>query len=140
MKNKVLEFAGPGVKELPVDFRNGIDVMTTETTCLSSIWITDDEVKDYFQMHGRPEAYRELKPGKVAYYDSMVTIDLSSQESMIALPYHPSNAVSIHELQANPEKVLKAIEEDTVKRFGDKVVGIVMNRDGSVLDKIYNIL
>ncbi len=134
VKNKVLEFAGPGVKELPVDFRNGIDVMTTETTCLSSIWITDDEVKDYFQMHGRPEAYRELKPGKVAYYDSMVTIDLSSQESMIALPYHPSNAVSIHELQANPEKVLKAIEEDTVKRFGDKVHPDLLSKvkDGKV--------
>ncbi|MBQ6952892.1 MAG: hydratase [Bacteroidales bacterium] len=121
VKNKVLEFAGPGVKELPIDFRNGIDVMTTETTCLSSIWVTDEEVKKYFEMHNRPEAYKELKPGDVAWYDSMVTIDLSTQESMIALPYHPSNAVSIHELQANPEKVLKAIEEDTKKRFGDKV-------------------
>ncbi|MDT3366606.1 MAG: hydratase [Bacteroidota bacterium] len=121
VKNKVLEFAGPGVKELPIDFRNGIDVMTTETTCLSSIWITDETVKAYFDEHGRPEAYKELKPGKVAYYDAMVRIDLSTQESMIALPYHPSNAVSIHELQANPEKVLKEIEEDTRKRFGDKV-------------------
>jgi len=121
VKNKVLEFAGPGVKELPIDFRNGVDVMTTETTCLSSIWITDEKVKEYFQMHGRPEAYKELRPGDVAWYDSMIRIDLSSQESMIALPYHPSNAVSIHELQANPEKVLKAVEEDTVKRFGDKV-------------------
>ena len=121
VKNKVLEFAGPGVAQLPIDFRNGIDVMTTETTCLSSIWITDEEVKNYFEMHNRPQAYKELKPGKVAYYDSMVRIDLSTQESMIALPYHPSNAVTIHELQANPEKVLKAIEEDTKKRFGDKV-------------------
>ena len=121
VKNKVLEFAGPGVKELPIDFRNGVDVMTTETTCLSSIWVTDEEVKKYFEMHGRPEAYKELRPGSVAYYDAMVRIDLSKQESMIALPYHPSNAVSIHELQANPEKVLKAIEEDTKKRFGDKV-------------------
>ena len=121
VKNKVLEFAGPGVKELPIDFRNGIDVMTTETTCLSSIWITDEEVKNYFEMHGRPEAFKELKPGDVAYYDSMIRIDLSTQESMIALPYHPSNAVSIHELQANPEKILKAIEEDTIKRFGEKV-------------------
>ena len=121
VKNKVLEFAGPGVKELPIDFRNGVDVMTTETTCLSSIWITDDEVKNYFEMHNRPEAFKELKPGKVAYYDAMIKIDLSTQESMIALPYHPSNAVSIHELQANPEKVLKAVEEDTKKRFGDKV-------------------
>ena len=134
VKNKVLEFAGPGVKELPIDFRNGIDVMTTETTCLSSIWITDDQVKNYFDMHGRPEAYKELQPGKVAYYDSMITIDLSRQESMIALPYHPSNAVTIHELQANPEKVLKAIEEDTIKRFGEKVHPDLMSkiRDGKV--------
>ena len=121
VKNKVLEFAGPGVKELPIDFRNGIDVMTTETTCLSSIWITDEEVKKYFEMHNRPEAYKKLEPGKIAWYDSMITIDLIKQESMIALPYHPSNAVTIHELQENPEKVLKAIEEDTIKRFGDKV-------------------
>ena len=134
VKNKVLEFAGPGVASLPVDFRNGIDVMTTETTCLSSIWITDDKVKDYYQMHGRPEAYKELKPGKVAWYDAMITIDLSSQESMIALPYHPSNAVSVHELQADPYGVLKAVEEDTRKRFGDKVkVDLVSKiKDGKV--------
>ena len=134
VKNKVLEFAGPGVKELPIDFRNGIDVMTTETTCLSSIWVTDGEVKKYFEMHNRPEAYKELKPGEVAWYDSMVTIDLSTQESMIALPYHPSNAVSIHELQADPEKVLKAIEEDTKKRFGDKVHPDLLSKikDGKV--------
>ena len=128
VKNKVLEFAGPGVKELPIDFRNGIDVMTTETTCLSSIWITDEEVKNYFEMHGRPSAYKKLEPGKVAYYDAMITIDLSQQESMIALPYHPSNAVTIHELQANPEKVLKAIEEDTIKRFGEKVHPDLMSK------------
>ena len=134
VKNKVLEFAGPGVASLPIDFRNGIDVMTTETTCLSSIWITDDEVKKYFEMHNRPEAYKELKPGDVAWYDAMVTIDLSTQESMIALPYHPSNAVSIHELQADPEKVLKAIEEDTKKRFGEKVHPDLVSkiRDGKV--------
>ena len=134
VKNKVLEFAGPGVKQLPIDFRNGIDVMTTETTCLSSIWITDEEVKNYFEMHGRPQAYKELKPGDVAWYDAMVRIDLSTQESMIALPYHPSNAVSIHELQANPEKVLQAIEEDTRKRFGEKVHPDLLSkiRDGKV--------
>ena len=134
VKNKVLEFAGPGVASLPIDFRNGIDVMTTETTCLTSIWITDDEVKNYFSMHGRPEAYRQLQSGSVAYYDSMITIDLSKQESMIALPYHPSNAVSIHELQANPEKILKAIEEDTVKRFGEKVHPDLLSKikDGKV--------
>ena len=121
VKNKVLEFAGPGVKELPVDFRNGIDVMTTETTCLSSIWVTDDTVREHYRTHGREQEYRKLEPGKVAYYDSMIRIDLSTQESMIALPFHPSNAVTIHELQADPVSILKAVEEDTRKRFGDKV-------------------
>ena len=121
VKNKVLEFAGPGVKELPIDFRNGIDIMTTETTCLSSIWVTDDEVKHHYEIHKRPQDYRELKPGKVAYYDAMIKIDLSTQESMIALPFHPSNAFTIHELQENPVEILKAVEEDTKKRFGDKV-------------------
>lgn len=121
VKNKVLEFAGPGVKNLPIDFRNGIDIMTTETTCLSSIWITDDEVKHHYEIHRRPQDYKELKPGKVAYYDAMIRIDLSAQESMIALPFHPSNAFTIHELQANPVEILKAVEEDTRKRFGDKV-------------------
>jgi aconitate hydratase len=121
VKNKVLEFAGPGVKELPIDFRNGIDIMTTETTCLSSIWVTDEEVKHHYEIHKRPQDYRELKPGKVAYYDAMIKIDLSTQESMIALPFHPSNAFSIHELQENPIEILKAVEEDTKKRFGDKV-------------------
>ncbi|MBQ2508229.1 MAG: hydratase [Bacteroidales bacterium] len=135
VKNKVLEFAGPGVKNLPIDFRNGIEVMTTETTCLSSIWVTDDEVKHYYEMHKRPQDYKELKPGKIAYYDSMITIDLSKQECMIALPYHPSNAVSIHELQANPEKVLRAVEEDTKKRFGDKVEVDLLSKiqDGKVM-------
>ena len=135
VKNKVLEFAGPGVKELPIDFRNGIDVMTTETTCLSSIWITDDKVKEYFEMHRRPEAYRALAPGKVAWYDSMIRIDLSTQESMIALPFHPSNAVSIHELQADPVGILKAVEEDTKKRFGDRVQVDLLSKikDGKVM-------
>ncbi|MBO7609792.1 MAG: hydratase [Muribaculaceae bacterium] len=121
VKNKVLEFAGPGVKNLPIDFRNGIDIMTTETTCLSSIWVTDDEVKHHYEIHKRPQDYKELKPGEVAYYDAMIRIDLSKQESMIALPFHPSNAFTIHELQANPVEILKAVEEDTRKRFGDKV-------------------
>ena len=121
VKNKVLEFAGPGVKNLPIDFRNGIDIMTTETTCLSSIWVTDDEVKHHYEIHKRPEDFRVLEPGKVAYYDSMIKIDLSTQECMIALPYHPSNAFTIHELQANPTEILRKVEEDTKKRFGDKV-------------------
>ncbi len=121
VKNKVLEFAGPGVKDLPIDFRNGIDIMTTETTCLSSIWVTDDEVQRHYAEHGRPEAFRTLQPGSVAYYDMMIRIDLSQQESMIALPFHPSNAVSIHELQADPEAILRAVEDDARRRFGDKV-------------------
>ena len=135
VKNKVLEFAGPGVKELPIDFRNGIDVMTTETTCLSSIWITDETVKEYFELHERPDAYKELKPGKVAYYDSMIRIDLSTQECMIALPFHPSNAYTIHELQADPVNILKRIEDDARKRFGDKIqIDLVSKvKDGKVV-------
>lgn len=134
VKNKVLEFAGPGVKNLPIDFRNGIDIMTTETTCLSSIWVTDEEVKHHYDIHNRPECYKELQPGKVAYYDGMIRIDLSKQESMIALPFHPSNAYTIHELQANPVEILSAIEADAKKRFGDKVdVDLVSKvRDGKV--------
>lgn len=135
VKNKVLEFAGPGVKNLPIDFRNGIDIMTTETTCLSSIWITDEEVKHHYDIHNRPEDYKELQPGEVAYYDGVIRIDLSKQESMIALPFHPSNAYTIHELQANPEKILREVEEDARKRFGDKIdidlVGKI--RDGKVM-------
>ena len=136
VKNKVLEFAGPGVKELPIDFRNGIDIMTTETTCLSSIWITDDEVKHHYDIHNRPQDYKQLQPGDVAYYDAMIRIDLSTQESMIALPFHPSNAFTIHELQANPVEILRQVEEDTRKRFGDKVqVDLVdkVTKDGKVM-------
>jgi aconitate hydratase len=135
VKNKVLEFAGPGVKNLPIDFRNGIDIMTTETTCLSSIWITDDEVKHHYEIHRRPEDYKELQPGEVAYYDAMIRIDLSSQESMIALPFHPSNAFTIHELQANPEAILRQVEEDTRRRFGDKVQVDLVDKikDGKVM-------
>lgn len=135
VKNKVLEFAGPGVKNLPIDFRNGIDIMTTETTCLSSIWITDEEVKHHYEIHRRPEAFRVLQPGAVAYYDAMIRIDLSKQESMIALPFHPSNAYTIHELQANPVKILREVEEDTRRRFGEKVsVDLVSKiKDGKVM-------
>ena len=111
VKNKVLEFAGPGVKDLPIDFRN----------CLSSIWITDETVKEYYELHERPEAFKKLAPGKVAYYDSMIRIDLSKQECMIALPFHPSNAYTIHELQADPVNILKKVEEDAHKRYGDKI-------------------
>ena len=135
VKNKVLEFAGPGVASLPIDFRNGIDVMTTETTCLSSIWITDEKVREYYEMHGRAADYKKLEPGKEAYYDSMIRIDLSTQESMIALPFHPSNAYSIHELQADPERILRAVEEDARKRFGDKISIDLLSKihDGKVV-------
>ncbi len=118
--NKVLEFVGPGVKNLSMDFRIGIDVMTTETACLSSIWQTDEKVKDFYTVHARPEDYKELKPGQAAYYDMAIKIDLSKIESMIALPFHPSNAFSIHELQSNPS-ILKEVEEAAKAQFGSKV-------------------
>ena len=117
-KNKVLEFVGPGVKNLPIDFRNGIDVMTTETTCLSSIWETDEVVKKHYETHGRPEDYRELRPNGVAYYDSMIEIDLDKMESMIALPFHPSNAYTIHEFLENADEILAKVEEEAAKKFG----------------------
>ena len=118
--NKVLEFVGPGVENLSMDFRIGIDVMTTETACLSSIWETDEKVKDYFITHGRPDEYKEMKPEKVAYYDMAIRIDLSKIESMIALPFHPSNAYTVHELQQNPE-ILYQVEKAAKAQFGDKV-------------------
>ncbi|MBR2461201.1 MAG: hydratase [Clostridia bacterium] len=106
VKNKVLEFVGDGIASLSAEFRNGIDVMTTETTCLSSIWETDDVTRRYFEIHGRPEDYKRLTPGEVAYYDGAVIIDLSKVESMIALPTHPSNVFSIKELCENADKIL----------------------------------
>ena len=117
VKNRVLEFAGPGIASLPIDFRNGIDVMTTETTCLSSIWQTDEETKRFFEIHGRPEAYQELAPGDGAYYDRMVEIDLSAVEPMIALPFHPSNAYPIREFLANAEDLLAGVEAEAKKRW-----------------------
>ena len=118
--NKVLEFVGPGVKNLSADFRIGIDVMTTETACLSSIWETDDEIKKFYTVHGRPADYKELRPQDGAYYDMAIRIDLSAMQSMIALPFHPSNAFTIHELQANPG-LLRDVEEAAKAQFGDKV-------------------
>ena len=117
VKNRVLEFAGPGIASLPIDFRNGIDVMTTETTCLSSIWQTDEETKRFFEIHGRPEAYQELAPGDGAYYDRMVEIDLSAVEPMIALPFHPSNAYPIREFLANAQELLAGVEGEAKKRW-----------------------
>ena len=121
VKNKILEFVGPGVKELSADFRIGIDVMTTETSCLSSIWETDDTIKAYYENIGRPDAFRALKPQNGAYYDSVVKIDLSKMEAMIALPFHPSIAYTIHELQADPEGILRKVEDDCNKQLGGKV-------------------
>jgi aconitate hydratase len=121
VKNKILEFAGPGVKELSMDYRIGIDVMTTETSCLSSVWVTDEKVKEYYETVGRPEAYKQLSPAPTAYYDAVVKVDLSTQECMIALPFHPSNAVTIKELQANPEKILGAAQDECNRQLGDKV-------------------
>lgn len=111
VKNKVMEFVGPGVKKLPVEYRNGIDVMTTETTCWSSIWTTDDQVKEYLTIHGRPEAYEELNPGKVTYYDGCVFVDLSTIEPTIAMPMHPSYTYTIKELQENAADILHLVEE-----------------------------
>lgn len=118
VKNKVLEFTGPGVASLPVDFRNGIDVMTTETTCLSSIWETDDVVKTHYAVHGRPDDYKKLAPEKVAYYDSMITIELDKIEPMIALPFHPSNAYTIHEFTENAADILADVEKTAAEKFG----------------------
>ncbi len=118
VKNKVLEFVGPGVANLSIDFRNGIDVMTTETTCLSSIWATDEVTKQHYVAHGRPEEYKKLEPQGVAYYDAMIEIDLSKMESMIALPFHPSNAYTIHEFVENAEEILASVEAEAKKKFG----------------------
>ena len=111
VKNKIVEFVGPGVSSLPTDFRNGIDVMTTETTCLSSIWRTDEDTKAYLTAHGRPEDYRELNPKDIAYYDGCVRIDLSTIKPMIALPFHPSNVYEIDELNEHPEDILAQVEK-----------------------------
>ncbi len=119
--NRVLEFVGPGVKNLSADFRLGVDVMTTETACLSSIWETDETVEQFYKIHGKPERYQRLAPGKVAYYDRMVKIDLSDIEPMIALPFHPSIAYPIRELQADPYTILSKIEEAGNKKFAGQV-------------------
>ena len=121
VKNKILEFAGPGVAGLSMDYRIGIDVMTTETSCLSSVWVTDEKVKEYYEIVGRPEAYKELKPADCAYYDAVIKVDLSKQECMVALPFHPSNAVTVKELQADPMGVLTRVQEDCNKQLGGQV-------------------
>ena len=117
VNNCVLEFCGPGIHDLPIDYRNGIDVMTTETTCLSSIWETDEVTEGFFKTHGRPEDYKPLHPGDVAWYDRYITIELDKVEPMIALPFHPSNAYTIKEFLANAEEILRGVEEDARRRF-----------------------
>lgn len=121
VNNKILEFVGPGIKNLSVDFRNGIDVMTTETTCLSSIWETDEKVAEYYAIHGKAGDYKKVAPDKVAYYDSVIKMDLSKAQCMIALPYHPSNAYPIEELIKNPKDVFAEVEKSTQEQFGGKV-------------------
>ena len=111
VNNKVMEFVGPGVANLSADFRIGVDVMTTETTCLSSIWKTDDTIKEFYEIHGRREDYRELNPGAVAYYDGVVTVDLGAVRPMIAMPFHPSNTYTIEELNANLMDILDDVEK-----------------------------
>lgn len=133
VKNRVLEFVGPGIKNLPVDFRNGIDVMTTETTCLSSIWETDGQVRDFYAIHGRPECYKKLSPAKVAYYDRLITIDLDKAEAMIALPFHPSNAYTIHEFNENAKEILAGVEKEASEKFGKVKFDLVSKvKDGKV--------
>lgn len=111
VNNKIMEFVGPGIKHLSADFRIGIDVMTTETTCLSSIWKTDDAIKEFYDIHGRSAEYKELNPGEVTYYDGMIMVDLSKVKPMIAMPFHPSNTYTIEEVNANLEDILAEVEK-----------------------------
>jgi aconitate hydratase len=131
VKNKVMEFVGPGVDNLSADFRIGVDVMTTETTCLSSIWKTDDKIKEFYDIHGRSAAYKELNPGAVAYYDGAVFVDLSKIKPMIAMPFHPSNAYTIEEVNANLKDILHDCEQKAKVSFGDKI-------DFNLVNKIRN--
>ena len=121
VKNKVMEFVGPGVAKLSADFRIGVDVMTTETTCLSSIWQTDAEIEEFYAIHNRPEDYKELKPAEVAYYDGVIKIDLSKVKPMIAMPFHPSNTYTIEELNANLDDILADVEAKAKVSLGENV-------------------
>ena len=134
VKNKVMEFVGPGVESLSPDFRIGIDVMTTETTCLSSIWKTDAQVEEFYEIHGRKEEYKELNPGEVAYYDGVITIDLAAIKPMIAMPFHPSNTYTIDEVNANLEDVLNEVEKRALVSLDGAVDYTLKNkiRDGKL--------
>nr|WP_294464305.1 hydratase [uncultured Sellimonas sp.] len=131
VNNKIMEFVGPGVEKLSADFRIGIDVMTTETTCLSSIWKTDDTIREFYEIHGRSEDYKELNPGETAYYDGMVRVDLGSIRPMIAMPFHPSNAYTIEEVNANLKDILHDVEEKAKVSLDNAV-------EYSLQDKIRN--
>ena len=135
VKNKVMEFVGPGVANLSADFRIGIDVMTTETTCLSSIWQTDEKIEEFYAIHGRPEDYKELKPGSVAYYDGCVEIDLGEIKPMIAMPFHPSNTYTIDELKANLDDILADVEKRAQVSLDGKIPFTL--RDKVVDGKLY---
>lgn len=135
VKNKVMEFVGPGVAGLSADFRIGIDVMTTETTCLSSIWQTDEKIQEFYEIHGRSEDYRELKPGETAYYDGCVEIDLSEIKPMIAMPFHPSNTYTIDELKANLDDILADVEKKAQISLDGKIPYTL--RDKVVDGKLY---
>ena len=128
VKNKVMEFVGPGVANLSADFRIGIDVMTTETTCLSSIWETDGKIEEFYAIHGRPEDYKELKPGEVAYYDGCVEIDLGEIRPMIAMPFHPSNAYPIDEVKANLYDILDDVEKRAQVSLDGKIPFTLRNK------------
>ncbi len=135
VKNKVMEFVGPGVANLSADFRIGVDVMTTETTCLSSIWQTDEKIQEFYEIHGRSEDYRELKPGTTAYYDGCVEIDLSEIKPMIAMPFHPSNTYTIDELKANLDDILADVEKKAQVSLDGKVPYTL--RDKVIDGKLY---
>ncbi len=130
VKNKIMEFVGPGVSSMDTDYRNGVDVMTTETTCLSSIWRTDEDTKAYLDLHGRGDAYKELNPEEVAYYDGVVYVDLSTIKPMIALPFHPSNTYEIDELNNNLGDILRTVEKEAERIVGSSKANL------SLTDKI----
>ena len=136
VKNKVMEFVGPGISSMTTDYRNGVDVMTTETTCLSSIWRTDEDTRKYLAAHGRADAYKELNPADVAYYDGCVYVDLSTVKPMIALPFHPSNTYEIDELNANLKDILHGVEEEAKKVAGGRAAFTLMDKiteDGKLM-------
>ena len=128
VKNKVMEFVGPGVSNLSADFRIGVDVMTTETTCLSSIWRTDEKIREFYEIHKRPEDYKELNPGAVAYYDGVITVELDKVRPMIAMPFHPSNTYTIDELNANLMDILDDVEKKAQISLEGKVPFTLKNK------------